>query len=117
MMRNKLLTGLLLTALAAFGADAAGKWKTTMPGRDGATIDIEYNFKADGEKLTGTLSAGAMGEFPISEGSIKGDDVAFTVAPNENMKVVHKGKVTGDEMKLVADFGQRQMEVVAKRVK
>ena len=57
-----------------------------------------------------------MGEAEIRDGSLKDDEIAFTVVAGERT-IPHKGKITDDEMKLTLDFGERQMEVTAKRVK
>jgi len=107
-------------AVAAFAADIDGKWKSEMQTPDGQTRTSTYTFKADGDKLTGTVS-GRMGETPISEGTIKGDEISFVVVRNfggEERKMQYKGKVSGDELKMtmqMGDMGSR--EVVAKRVK
>ena len=107
-------------AVAAFAADIDGKWKSEMQTPDGQTRTSTYTFKADGDKLTGAVS-GRMGETPISEGTIKGDEISFVVVRNfggEERKMQYKGKVSGDELKMtmqMGDMGSR--EVVAKRVK
>lgn len=113
-MRTILVLATLLLSAVAFAADANGKWKATVEGRDGP-IEIEYIFKAEAEKLSGTV-LGPMGEAEIRAGSLKGDEIAFTVVAGER-SIPHKGKITDDEMKLTLDFGERQMDVTAKRVK
>lgn len=113
-MKPTLILAALLLSVAALAADANGKWKATVEGRDGP-IDVEYNFKVEAEKLTGTVM-GPMGEAAITEGSLKNDEVAFTVVAGER-SIPHKGKISDDEMKLTLDFGERQMELIAKRVK
>lgn len=54
----------LSLAVSAFAADVTGKWKATGEGPNGS-IDIEFNFEKDGEKLTGTAAGGPMGKMPI----------------------------------------------------
>jgi hypothetical protein len=107
-------------ALVASAADIDGKWKSEMQTPDGQTRTSTYTFKADGDKLTGTVS-GRMGETPISEGAIKGDEVSFVVVRNfggEERKMKYKGKVSGDELKMTMEMGDMgSREVVAKRVK
>jgi hypothetical protein len=105
-----LITWLFILCAAVFAADIDGKWTGQVQGPQGA-MDITIVLKADGEKLTGTY-ASQLGEAPIKEGSIKGDDVAFKVEREFNgMKftVVFKGKLAGDEIKLTrtmeGDFG------------
>jgi hypothetical protein len=75
------------------------------------------NLKADGEKLTGTVG-GMRGDAEITEGKIAGDDVSWVVVRNFNgneMRQAYKGKVTGSEMKLQVSFGERNVDVTAKK--
>ncbi len=113
-MKLKLILSMLLLTLCVFGADVTGKWKATMQGPNG-DMELTFNFKQAGTEVTGTVE-GPMGEMPISEGKIEGDNIAFTVATDQ-FKVVHKGTVSGDEMKLKVDMGDQQFEMTAKRSK
>ncbi len=123
-MRIRLLalSSILILALAsaALAADINGKWKATMESQMGS-MEMNFAFKVDGEKITGTMSSEMMGEQQISEGVIKGDDVSFAVAmegPMGAMKITYKGKVAGDEMKLTMQFGDRPgRELTLTRVK
>jgi hypothetical protein len=97
------ITGALVLAgtLALHAADISGKWTAQVPGRDGQTREATFNLKQDGEKLTGTTS-GPNGDMPITDGSVKGEDVAFTVVANFNgneVKMLYKGKVTAEGIK------------------
>ena len=112
----------VLLAAASFAADITGKWTAEVPGRGGQTRTTNFDFKVEGEKLTGTMS-GMQGEMAISDGSVKGDDIAFVVVVNFNgneMKLIHTGKVTGEVIKMkrkregAEGLGQ---EFEAKRVK
>jgi len=98
-MTTGFLLGLLtLTALAA---DVSGKWTAQVPGRNGQTRDATFNFKADGNTLTGTVS-GRMGDMPIADGKIDGDAISFTQTLEFNgntVKLLYKGTVSGDEIK------------------
>ncbi len=113
------LMGILVFVASAAGID--GKWKSEMPGRDGQTRTNIYTFKADGEKLTGSISGGMGGEQQIQDGKVKGDDISFVVVRNfqgNEMKMEYKGKVSGDELKMTMQFGEMPArEIVAKRVK
>ena len=106
----------------AWASDLTGKWVAQVPGRDGQTRETTFNFKVEGSKLTGTVS-GRQGDQAISDGTIKGDDVSFTVVANFNgneIKLLYKGKVSGDELKLsrTREGGdQPAQEFTAKRVK
>jgi hypothetical protein len=101
--------------VSAFGADVAGKWQAQVQTPDGQDMQVTFNLKTDGDKVTGTVE-GPMGEMPITEGKVTGDNIEFTVEAND-MKIVHKGTVSGDEMKLKVDIGDQTMEMTAKRVK
>ena len=103
----------LVMASVAMAADVTGIWKASMQGPDGQSMELTFNLKADGAKLTGTVTS-PMGEMPISEGKVDGDKIEFTVE-TEQFKVVHKGTFTGDTMKLTADMGGQTMEMTAKR--
>lgn len=113
----KLATAVLILfcACAAFAADVTGKWKATAQSPDGQEMQVTFNLKQDGEKLSGTVE-GPMGEAPITEGKVTGDTIVFTTEFNE-MKIVHKGTVSGDEMKLKVEFGDQSMDWTAKREK
>ena len=112
----------LAAASVAWASDLNGKWVAQVAGQNGQTRETTFNFKVEGSKLTGTVS-GRQGDNPISDGSIKGDDVSFTVVANFNgneIKLLYKGKVSGDELKLsrTREGGdQAAQEFIAKRVK
>ncbi|MGJ5816453.1 hypothetical protein [Paludibaculum fermentans] len=113
-MRIKAVILMLTMALSAFAADVAGKWKATMEGPNGS-MQLTFDLKVDGNKITGKAT-GDMGEMKITDGTIDGDRISFAIE-TEQMKVVHKGTVSGDEMKLKVEVGDNSMEMVAKRVK
>ena len=104
----------LLMTMAALAADVSGKWKASVEGPNGQ-MELTFDLKADGNKLTGTVTS-PMGEMPITEGTLDGDQIAFTVETDQ-FKVVHKGTVSGDEMKLKVEVGDQTMDVTAKRMK
>jgi hypothetical protein len=84
-------------ALGAFAADVTGKWVGKVETPNGSR-DVTYTLKQDGETLTGSVP-GRNGESPISDGTVKGDDISFSVVRGER-KTAYTGKVTGGEMKL-----------------
>lgn len=105
---------LFLLSVCAFAADVTGKWTATVQGPDG-DMQLVFNLKQEGATVTGTVE-GPMGEMPVSEGKMEGDTISFTVAADQ-FKVVHKGTVTGDEMKLKVDMGERNFDMIAHRAK
>ncbi len=121
-MRKLMTTGFLLglLSLTALAADVTGKWTAQVPGRGGQTREATFNFKADGNTLTGTVS-GRGGDMPIADGKIDGDTISFTQTMEFNgnsFKLVYKGTVSGDEIKFsrTRDGGdQPPQEFTAKR--
>jgi len=113
---------LIAAAAAVQAADATGKWTAQVPGRGGQTRETTFNFKCDGEKLTGTTS-GMQGDVEIQDGKIKGDELSFNVKASfqgNEMKIVYKGKLAGDEIKFTRQregSDQPPTEFTAKRAK
>jgi hypothetical protein len=111
---------LLAGAMGALAAGITGKWVAQVPGRDGQTRETTFNFKADGDKLTGTIS-GRGQDINITNGKISGDTVTFVVTMErggETFKQNYTGKIAGDEIKFKREGGQGQpREFTAKRAK
>ena len=79
MIRSIVTVSLFLCfSFAALAADVTGKWTAQVPSRQGGTREQTFNFKADGDKLTGTIS-GRQGDIAITDGKISGDTISFTV--------------------------------------
>jgi hypothetical protein len=88
-------------AVACSSGGINGKWVAQLPGRDGQTRETTFNFKAEGSKLTGTVS-GRQGDTPIFDGEINGDEISFTVTGNfrgDEVKLLYKGRLSGKEIK------------------
>lgn len=109
--RITMLAAVLALVLAPFAlaedrpGGATGTWKWTSQGRQGNTVEWTLKLKQDGEKLTGAV-LGTFGGNPtetaISEGTIKGNEISFTVVRERNdQKFVTKysGKLEGDTIK------------------
>jgi len=110
----------LAATLVAQAADITGKWTAQVPGRDGQTRETSFTFKVEGEKLTGTTS-GRQGDVAITDGTVKGDAIAFTVVMNfqgTEVKMLYKGTVAGEEIKFTRQReggDQPPAEFVAKK--
>ncbi len=116
LFRLALLT--LTAAALSFAADIDGKWVGEINTNNGA-MQLTMQLKADGETLTGTVGT-QMGEMPIKEGKIKGDELSwYTTFEREgnSMKILNKAKVTGSEMKVTVTVEGRDvsMEFTAKK--
>jgi hypothetical protein len=110
----------LAATLVAQAADITGKWTAQVPGRDGQTREQTFTFKVEGEKLTGTTT-GRNGDVAITDGTVKGDAIAFTVVMNmggNDVKLLYKGTVAGAEIKMTRQReggDQPPAEFVAKK--
>jgi hypothetical protein len=101
-----------LLAVGALAADVTGKWVGKIETPNGSR-DVTYTLKQDGDKLTGSVP-GRNGETPISEGTVKGDDVTFTVVRGER-KTTYTGKVMGSELKLKYQQQGQDRELTLKK--
>lgn len=117
MTRKFALLGLLLLTVVTicFAADITGHWL----GRIGDQFDITYDFKVDGEKLTGGTSGPDGIVIPIRDGIIKNDSLSFSITIMDNdLKI--RGKVK-DENTIALNMpgmgGGEPMIVVLKKSK
>ena len=119
LMRSLTLFLILLTVFpaAAAAADIDGIWKASLTMGNGDTLENTFTFRADGEKLTGTV-ASQRGEAPIRAGKIKKDKISFAVIFNSNgneLRMDYSGKIKGSELKLTMSIGDRSFDMTAKR--
>jgi len=111
-----------LMVSSALAADVDGKWTAQMPGRQGNTQEATFNFKADGNKLTGSMS-NPRGSMDITDGKIDGDTITFSRTferGGNSMKIIYTGKVSGDtiDFTIAREGGEGQGgKFTAKRVK
>ena len=119
---------LLLCALALLGlfvtsamaqSPVDGKWIAQVPGRDGQTRETTFTFKADGAKLTGTVS-GRQADRPISDGKIEGNNLSFNLVYSGGggeMKFTYTGVLSGNEIKFkrTREGGDTAQEFTAKK--
>jgi hypothetical protein len=118
-------TSLLATIFAAISmcaaaADVTGKWIAQVPGRDNQTREVVFNFKAEGAKLSGTMSGPQGADIAISDGKVDADAIAFSVKLEFNgnsMVRNYSGTVSGDEIKMKSQTQRGAQEFVAKRAK
>ena len=104
---------------SALAADITGTWKASFDTQIGVQ-NYTYTFKVEGSKLTGHVKS-EYSDVDIQEGTIKGDDITFVESfdfQGMPLRIVYKGKISGDEIKLsrnVADIATE--EAGAKRAK
>src|SRR5947207_532001 len=95
----------VLLAMTLTAADVSGKWNAQVPGRNGQTRDTTFNLKADGDKLTGTMT-GPQGDIEIKDGTISGNNISFKVNLEFNgnsIVLLYKGVVSGDQIKFTRE--------------
>jgi len=85
LVRTALLVATL--ALSASAAEITGKWKAVFLGPSDewpkTVSTIVFDIEADGNNFTGMAHVGSWpGDAPISDGTIEGDRVSFTVIGN-----------------------------------
>jgi len=117
-------------ALVAWAAPIDGQWVAKMEMRAGkkkgggtTTVELTFNLKSDGDRLTGTVSGGAGRRAPtqtIENGKIEGDRFSFTTVQRNkkgDRKFVWEGAVQGDELKgtRAAEGRRRGIDFTAKR--
>jgi hypothetical protein len=93
--------GLLGVARAEDKAGPTGTWKWTVKFND-QELNFTLKLKAEGDKLTGSLSGPRDQESKIEDGTYKDGEVAFKVTRERNGQkfvIKYKGKVSGDTIK------------------
>lgn len=108
-------TALLCCFMVCFAivADITGKWSGNLVTPDGQNIPVTYNFKVDGDKLTGTADS-PQGTITIDDGKIKGDDFSFKVTVDGN-DYPHTGKAYADSCAMNVDFGGQKVHFIIKK--
>jgi hypothetical protein len=123
-MSNKItfvFTLITILAVVVLAADIGGKWVAQVPGRDGQTRETVFNFKVEGDKLTGTMSGRQGQEIAISDGKVSGDTLSFVVTMERggnSIRWTYTGKIAGDEIQMKREGGRGSArEFTAKRAK
>ena len=112
---RSIVIGLLLAA-SSFAADVDGKWVGTMATPNG-DVPINFNFKADGAKLTGTTS-GPAGDITIANGKVDGDKISFSVSfdfQGMPFTMNYTGAVAKDQIKFTIDIFGMPIDLTVKR--
>ncbi len=108
------IAAVLFTTALAFAGDPTGTWKWTIPGRDGQPRDVTLKLDLKDNQLTGSIS-GFRGDTPISSGTFKDDQIAFSVVREFNgntFEQKYQGKLDGDTIKGAIDFTGRDGQPV-----
>jgi hypothetical protein len=115
--------GVLLGALAAHAADLAGKWAAEFDTQVGMQKYTFY-LAVVGDKVTGKASferMGQKGEADLLEGKLVGDKVSFVEtfdAMGSPVRIEYEGTVKGDEIAFTRKVGEFATEqFTAKRAR
>ena len=109
MMRKLGITVLLfaLGSMAALAVDFNCKWTADVPGRNGNTQTVNFNFTVSGSTLTGKVTT-MRGDMDITNGKVDGDNISFDVVSNFNgnsMTQTYTGKADGETIKFTRAMG------------
>ena len=112
-----ILIGIALLAAALPAADVNGKWKGQMQTGD---RELTFDLKADGEKLTGTVSGLIDRAIEIKDGKVQGDTVSFWVMSEyqgQPVKLVYRGNASASEIRfnMGTEDGSWGTELLARR--
>jgi hypothetical protein len=95
--------------------DLSGKWKGSIQTDAGSDYPFTYNFKADGNKLSGEVQT-PVGNLPICDGYIKGDSIIFNVNYG-GTQILNKGKCYADSIAITVALGDIKYHTLLRRDK
>ncbi len=118
-MKRKIFTTVALVCCMmvcfAFFADLTGKWTGSLHAPDGNDYPLNYTFKVDGDKLTGS-STGQQGSVDITNGKITGNDFSFNIDVNGvDVKNTCKFYPEADSCGMDIDYQGFKMHATLKR--
>lgn len=114
-----LVLGLLLLTVPAFAADVDGNWAGSVDTPNGA-VQIGFSFKADGDKLAGSMTGPDGTPFTIKDGKIDGNNISFSVDLNfggNSFTLDYTGVVAPEEIKLMSDYMGMPFELTVTKTK
>jgi hypothetical protein len=115
--RSLCWAGFLLWTGLALAADYSGTYKGDVQSSSGK-IENKLVLKTSGNEITGTLT-NQFGVLPLIEGHLDGQDLFFVVVVKEEgdpFRMVYRGHIFGDEIQFKIEAGERQIDLVAKKV-
>jgi hypothetical protein len=118
MNKKYLLTGILILSFAICMAaitGLTGKWAGDLV-TPNYTFTLTYDFKVDGEKLTGTVD-GPGGTVKIDSGIIKNNDFKFVITTPDGDRLPTTGKFYGDSITVDFPLPDQKIHIKLLRVK
>jgi len=120
-MKRRILTTVALlccfvVCLAAALADVSGKWTGSVKDPDGNNVDLNYTFKVDDGKLSGTAQAHGDPK-NITDCKINGADFTFNVPDDDGSAIPHTGKyyADGDSISMNIVYKEMKFHTTLKR--
>ena len=117
MKLKSLAVALILAAAPAFAADIDGKWTGSLD-MGGNAIQIVYQFKSEGAKLTGSSLGPDGNPLPIKEGKIDGNKISFAQDIDFGQGPVtfnYTGVLSPTELKLHSSFMDMPIDFTLKK--
>jgi len=118
MLRRVMIAGVVISLAAVWAVAATpnpvdGHWQGTIGGPNG-DMTINFTFKADGAKLTGTVAT-PNGDVPLENGKVDGDKIYFETHFQDSV-IKHDGTIDGDTIKLKVNGPWGDSDMTLKRV-
>ena len=116
MKTSAVILMLLSFVMPALAASVDGNWSGSVPGPNG-DITLGFVFKADGDKLNGSMIGQDGNPIPIANGKIDGNNIAFTVTiqMGNTIDIGFKGVVGEEDIKMSGDFQGQAFDFVLKK--
>ena len=111
------IVGVLVLALPLAAQTVTGTWTGAMATPDGE-VPVSYTLMADGATLTGSTTGPDGTEVEISDGSVDGDDIAFSITFDFGgmpFTMNYAGVVMGDTIEFTIDVFGMPMELTVER--
>lgn len=110
---------LLTAATTLHAARIDGIWTGQMSGRNGEIQDISFQFRLNGNTLTGKMFGDEF-DLPIEDGSVTEEQIKFVITTTNyysgnKTKFVYTGTIRGDEIELNRERAERDKESGDKR--
>jgi hypothetical protein len=112
-----LALALLLAASPAFAANVDGKWTGSIDTPNGP-VQLNYTFKAEGTKLTGTTTGPDGSPLMLKDGKIEGDKISFSLDISfggDSTTFKYTGVVAAGEIKLHSEFMGQPIDFALKK--
>jgi hypothetical protein len=106
-------SGTAVSGAAASAANINGTWKGSIKDENGNDIDLTYDLKVDGNKLTGTVE-GPAGKLDLEDGKVDGDKLKFQVSFGD-FHIMHDGQLADGKIKITSHMPMGEREYTISR--